>query len=92
METFLTISLYILGVLSLIFALAFLIQGRLIQAIVDVIIGSVLLICASDRNEIYPKIDLPEEYSQIKESDTLKGYYDSKGTLHIEFNNKRNQR
>lgn len=38
-----------------------------------------------------PKIELPEEANQITANDTLKGYYDSKGTLHIEFNNKRNQ-
>jgi len=38
------------------------------------------------------KIDLPEEISQVKPTDTLKGYYDSKGVLHIEFNNKRNQK
>jgi len=39
-----------------------------------------------------PKINLPEEISQVKATDTLKGYYDSKGVLHIKFNNKRNQR
>ena len=38
-----------------------------------------------------PKIELPEEYKAVTEKDTLKGYYDSKGILHIEFNNKRNQ-
>lgn len=38
------------------------------------------------------KINLPEEINQVKATDTLKGYYDSKGVLHIEFNNKRNQK
>jgi len=37
-----------------------------------------------------PKIDLPEEYKNITKSDNLKGYYDSDGTLHIEFDNTNN--
>lgn len=41
-------------------------------------------------NNNIPNIILPEEYKLIRETDTLKGYYDSEGTLHIEFNNKRN--
>lgn len=38
-----------------------------------------------------PKVSLPEEAGLITVNDTLKGYYDNNGTLHIEFNNKRNQ-
>lgn len=52
----------------------------------------VLVIFAPILSRDNHKINLPEEISQVKESDTLKGYYDSKGILHIEFNNKRNQR
>lgn len=38
-----------------------------------------------------PKVDLPEEYKAITPEDNLKGHFDNKGVLHIEFNNKRNQ-
>lgn len=48
-------------------------------------IGSVIY----QRNN--PKVDLPEEYKSITPNDTLKGYYDSDGVLHIEFNNQRNK-
>jgi len=60
-------------------------KRRVPISVLFLILGAVTLDCNR-------KIDLPEEISQVKETDTLKGYYDSKGVLHIEFNNKRNQR
>jgi len=53
-------------------------------SVLFLILGAVTLDCNR-------KINLPEEINQVKATDTLKGYYDSKG-LHIEFNNKRNQK
>lgn len=38
-----------------------------------------------------PLIELPEEYKAITPNDNLMGYYDSKGVLHIQFNNQRNK-
>lgn len=38
-----------------------------------------------------PAVELPEEYKSITTNDTLRGYFDSKGVLHIEFNNKLNK-
>lgn len=37
-------------------------------------------------------VDLPEEISQVTKEDTLRGYYDSNGILHIEFNNLKNRK
>lgn len=60
-----------------------------------ILLIQILLICFGtdlvSESNFRKKIDLPEEISQVTYSDTLKGYYDSKGTLHIEFNNSRNK-
>ena len=82
-------------------ACAFLILGFLEESKTAVFIGAMLflvfsLIVPNIKDEpnlkAEPKINLPEEIDQLKPTDTLKGYYDSKGVLHIEFNNKRNQK
>lgn len=75
--------------------------NSLILCIICIIISMVLLAVLKTPNEkdiIKETIEcsnnqiiiLPEEYNQIKATDTLRGYYDSTGVLHIEFNNKRN--
>jgi hypothetical protein len=47
-----------------------------------------IFLTSQKSSEKYPKIDLPEEYSQIDSTICLKGYFDKENTLHIEFNNK----
>lgn len=55
--------------------------------------GSLIQIEQTDENTVYigtSKLDLPEEFNQITEEDTLRGYFDSDHVFHLEFNNKRN--
>lgn len=59
---------------------------KLILIYVTFVTGIILTSKKSSEN--YPKIDLPEEYSQIDSTICLKGWYDKENTLHIEFNNK----
>lgn len=89
----LSIIIFAIGILVLLF-------GKTLNPMTDVV-GFICLITGFlmfgdscyNRNQCnHPKVDLPEEYKEITVKDTLRGYLDNKGVLHIEFNNKRNQK
>lgn len=85
----------LLGAIIIIIGILLLLLSDNIKYSLVITIGLFIMISSiffgKDINSKIPSIILPEEYNQIRETDTLKGYYDSKGTLHIEFNNKRNK-
>lgn len=90
MQTFFIITGILIIIVSFILFLATDSDDNLLGIPIGILILLLSLAFNTECNNNTPNIILPEEYKLIRETDTLKGYYDSKGTLHIEFNNKRN--